>query len=243
MDTHLQKHIQENRVSVRAGLVMLEGVLFVPKGAKGIIVFAHGSGTHLDSHCDRFIAQMLHSRKLATLLIDLLTPQEEHNDQHTLHLGCDIDRLVARLMGVTNWLLHNPTTQHLKIGYLGDSTGSAAAVVTATFFPNTVGAIACYNGHLDLAGAALFQVRVPILLVVGGNYTSILVINRRVIHYLQTKKQLALMPNVTHLYEKPSSLEEAARLAMRWFDHYLTPVDQANPNAQHTNEQSAIEQS
>jgi pimeloyl-ACP methyl ester carboxylesterase len=183
---------------------------------------------------------MLYSAKLATLLIDLLTPEEEQSDRQTKRLGCDMDRLVARLMGVTNWLLNNPTTQNLKIGYLDDSIGSPGALVAATFFQGTVRAIACYSGHIDLTGSALFHVRVPILLVVGGKDAPIVGINRRAMYYLRTKKQLVIIPNVTHLFEKPGSLEEVAQLASRWFGHYLAPADRQELDVQGANEQKAI---
>ncbi|GAB4193672.1 MAG: dienelactone hydrolase family protein [Coleofasciculaceae cyanobacterium] len=243
MDRQLQKHLQEKPVLVRAGSVVLEGILYVPQGATGIVVFVKGSGSYRDRLHDRFIAQILHNGKLATLLIDLLTPEEQHSDRVPGRVGFDIDRLVARLMGVTHWLSDCPATQHLKIGYLGDSTGSPVALVTATFCQDAVRAIACYSGRLDFAGSALFQVTVPILLVVGGHDILSVGINRRAINYLRTKKRLVILPDVTHLCETPGSLEEVARLAMLWFEHYLAPVERQEPNVQNKRKENAIAQS
>lgn len=240
MDRQLQKHLQEKPVLVRAGSVVLEGILCVPQGAKGIVVFVKGSGSYRDHLHDRFIAQILHNGKLATLLIDLLTPEEQQSDHIPGRVGFDIDRLVARLMGVTNWLINQPATRNLKIGYLGDGTGSPVALVAATFCQNTVHAITCYSGRLDFAGSALFQLTVPILLVVGGNDIPIVGINRRAINYLRMKKQLVIIPDVTQLFEKPGSLEEIARLAMRWFAHYLAPVERQESNVQSAKVENAV---
>lgn len=240
MDRQLQKHLKEKPVLVRAGSVVLEGILCVPQGATGIVVFVKGSGSYRDHLHDRFISQILHNGKLATLLIDLLTPEEQQSDRVPGRLGFDIDRLVARLMGVTHWLIDQPATQNLRIGYLGDGTGSPVALVTATFCQDAVHAIACYSGRLDFAGSALFQVTVPILLVVGGNDIPLVGINRRAINYLRTKKQLVMIPDVTHLFEKPGSLEEIARLAMLWFVHYLAPVERGEPNVPNAKAENAI---
>ena len=212
----------ESLVSVRAGSVSLEGNLSVPKEAEGIVLFAHGSGSSRHSPRNRYVAQVLREAGLATLLIDLLTVEEEAIDLRTRHLRFDIDLLATRLVGATDWLLQNPSTHHLRIGYFGASTGAAAALVAAVERPEAVSAIVSRGGRPDLAGSVLERVQAPTLLIVGGDDRPVIEMNQSALAQLRTEKQLEIVPRATHLFEEPGALEEVARLASQWFERYLT---------------------
>jgi pimeloyl-ACP methyl ester carboxylesterase len=241
VDKRVHNNIQQNRIAITTGSVQIEGLLNIPQGAEGIVIFALGSGSGIDSPRHQFITRILHNVKLATLLLDLLTPHEQLLDRQTYRLRLDIDRLTARLMGATNWILSNPTTQNLKLGYLGDSTGSTAALVAGSFRPNVVRAIACCSGRLDLAGATLSQVRAPTLLIVGSKDISIIAINQKAAKNLRAKHQLVIIPGATHLLKQSSPLEEVARLVSRWFSHYLIPTHESDSSLLSVEEQPVIE--
>jgi putative phosphoribosyl transferase len=216
---------EERLVRVAAGPVTLEGNLSLPERARGIVLFAHGSGSSRHSPRNRYVARVLNEAKLATLLVDLLTPDEEAVDLRTAHLRFDIGLLAGRLVGVTDWLTQYPDTRELRIGYFGASTGAAAALVAAAQHPDAVGAIVSRGGRPDLAGPALARVRAPTLLIVGGNDFEIIELNRRALDLLRCEKQLEIVPGATHLFEEPGALEEVARLAREWFERYLTPTE------------------
>ena len=217
---------EERLVRVAAGPVTLEGNLSLPERARGIVLFAHGSGSSRHSPRNRYVAQVLNEAKLATLLVDLLTPDEEAVDLRTAHLRFDIGLLAGRLVGVTDWLTQYPDTRELRIGYFGASTGAAAALVAAAQRPDSVGAIVSRGGRPDLAGPALLaRVRAPTLLIVGGNDFEVVELNRRAFALLRCEKQLEIVPGATHLFEEPGALEEVARLAREWFERYLTPTE------------------
>jgi putative phosphoribosyl transferase len=216
---------EERLVRVAAGPVTLEGNLSLPERARGIVLFAHGSGSSRHSPRNRYVARVLNEAKLATLLVDLLTPDEEAVDLRTAHLRFDIGLLAGRLVGVTDWLTQYPDTRELRIGYFGASTGAAAALVAATQRPEAVGAIVSRGGRPDLAGPALARVRAPTLLIVGGNDFEVVELNRRAFALLRCEKQLEIVPGATHLFEEPGALEEVARLAREWFERYLTPTE------------------
>jgi dienelactone hydrolase len=218
----ISEHIQESLVSVTAGSVTLEGNLGIPQGAEGIVLFAHGSGSSRHSPRNRYVAQVLREAGLATLLIDLLTVEEEAIDLRTRHLRFDIDLLARRLVGATDWLLQNPSTGNLRIGYFGASTGAAAALVAAVERPKAVRAIVSRGGRPDLAGSVLSRVQAPTLLIVGGYDYPVIEMNQSALAQLRTEKQLAIVPRATHLFEEPGALEEVARLASQWFAQYLT---------------------
>jgi len=218
----ISEYMQESLVSVTAGSVALEGNLGVPQGAEGVVLFAHGSGSSRHSPRNRYVAQVLREAGLATLLIDLLTVEEEAIDLRTRHLRFDIDLLAARLVGATDWLLKNPSTRHLRIGYFGASTGAAAALVAAVERPEAVRAIVSRGGRPDLAGSVLPRVQAPTLLIVGGYDYPVIEMNQSALAQLRTEKQLAIVPRATHLFEEPGALEEVARLASQWFEQYLT---------------------
>lgn len=226
MDRTSELNAQEYPVSIPAGSVMLDGNLWLPKTARGVVLFAHGSNSSQNSVRNRYIAQVMRQAKLATLLINLLTPEEKAIDRQLNHLQFDIGLLVERLLDTTNWLLQHPTTQNLGIGYLTTSTGSAAALMAATEHPEAVGAIASYSGRPDLAGSALSRVRTPTLLIVGGNDIGAIELNQDALEYLHTEKQLESIPGATRLVEEADAVEEVARLASQWFERYLTSVPQ-----------------
>jgi dienelactone hydrolase len=206
-------------VLVDAGAVQLEGRLTIPEDARGLVLFAHGSGSSRLSPRNRFVAAALGHDGLATLLVDLLTPEEDEVDAHTASFRFDIHLLAARLVGVTDWLARREEARHLKLGYFGSSTGAAAALFAAV--ERTVGAIVSRGGRPDLAGPALDAVRAPTLLVVGGADDRVLELNTRALERLRCEKRLDIVPGATHLFEEPGALERVARLAGDWFVRYL----------------------
>ena len=213
--------MDEQLVQVPAGAVTLDGNLGVPAGARGSVLFAHGSGSSRHSPRNRYVAGVLREARLATLLMDLLTADEEAIDLQTQRLRFDISLLADRLVGATDWLAQNPDTRDLTIGYFGASTGAAAALVAAAERPDAVGAIVSRGGRPDLAGAALARVRAPTLLIVGGNDLPVIGMNREAMAQLHVEHKLEIVPGATHLFEEPGALEEVARLAREWFERYL----------------------
>jgi dienelactone hydrolase len=219
---------QELLVEVPAGRVILEGNLTVPDGACGVVLFAHGSGSSRHSPRNRFVAQSLNDAGLATLLLDLLTADEEAIDAYSAHYRFDIDLLAGRLAGAVDWLAREKGTAALPIGTFGASTGAAAALLAAAERPNLVRAVVSRGGRPDLAGAALTRVQAPTLLLVGGNDVPVIKLNEEALARLGTpRKELHIVPGATHLFEEPGALEEVARLAAGWFTRYLC----ASPSA------------
>ena len=212
----------EHLVNVTTDGIMLEGNLAIPDGAEGIVLFAHGSGSSRHSPRNRLVANLLREGGLATLLIDLLTAEEEQIDLHTRQLRFDIDLLTERLVGATDWLREQPETRTLNIGYFGASTGAAAALMAAVQRPEAVAAIVSRGGRPDLAGAALGRVSAPTLLIVGGHDAVVLDLNQQALAQLHTEKALEIVPGATHLFEEPGALEKVAHLAHGWFKRYLT---------------------
>ena len=212
--------VEEYLVRVRAG-VTLEGNLGVPKRARGVVLFAHGSGSSRHSPRNRYVARVLQGAGLATLLIDLLTPDEEAADVWRGRLRFDVGLLARRLVGATDWLKQNRDTRDLPLGYFGASTGAGAALVAAVERLDVVSAIVSRGGRLDLAGAALPRVKAPTFLVVGGLDYPVLAINRDALDKLGVEKELILIPGATHLFAEPGALEEVARLATKWFLQHL----------------------
>jgi dienelactone hydrolase len=208
-------------VQVGAGTVRLQGDLVLPEGAPGVVLFAHGSGSGRHSPRNRYVAGVLHERALGTLLIDLLTLQEEREDAFTGHLRFDIPLLAERLVGATDWILSEPETARLKIGYFGASTGGGAALVAAAERPEAVAAVVSRGGRPDLAGEALPRVQAPTLLIVGGNDTPVIQMNRSAFAQMRAVKKVEIVPGASHLFEEPGTLEEVARLAADWFEKYL----------------------
>jgi putative phosphoribosyl transferase len=213
----------EQLVRIPAAPVTLDGNLSLPQEATGIVLFAHGSGSSRHSPRNRYVAQLLNDAKLATLLADLLTPDEEAIDMRTAHLRFDIGLLAGRLVAITDWLTEEPPTRELPLGYFGASTGAAGALVAAAERADVVGAIVSRGGRPDLAGAALARVRAPTLLIVGGNDFQVIELNRAAYEQLNCEKQLVIIPGATHLFEEPGALDAVARLARDWFVQYLSP--------------------
>jgi putative phosphoribosyl transferase len=208
--------------------VTLEGTLVLPKSADGLCLFAHGSGSSRHSPRNRYVAQILQSHGIATLLFDLLTRREESIDQHTGELRFDIPFLAKRLIGATKWIMNSPDTKDLKVGYFGASTGAGAALVAAGELPGLVSAIVSRGGRPDLAGSALGLVRAPTLLIVGGDDEPVITMNREALAQLQCPdKKLVIIPGATHLFEEPGTLEEVARIAAEWFTRHFTSAEKA----------------
>jgi len=213
-------------VRIATGLVALDGDLAVPEGARGIVVFAHGSGSSRRSPRNRFVAETLHQGGLATLLFDLLSEEEERQERFTRHLRFDIGLLAGRLLDATDWLSRRPEPSGLKVGYFGASTGGGAALVAAAERPEAVSAVVSRGGRPDLAGEeALARVRAPTLLIVGGADAPVIAMNREAMARMSAPVSLEIVAGASHLFEEPGALEEVARLARGWFDRYLTRAE------------------
>jgi len=197
--------------------VKLEGILSVPTAARGVILFAHGSGSSRHSPRNRYVADLLNESGLATLLIDLLTEDEQQVDLQTAHLRFDIGLLAKRLEGVTEWLVQHPEVKGLELAHFGASTGAAAALVAAAELPELVRAVVSRGGRPDLAGPSLAAVEAPTLLIVGGADTMVIDLNRRAMAHMQCEKELQIIPGATHLFEEPGALKKVAELARDWF--------------------------
>ena len=208
-------------VTITTGDATLAGELGIRPDARGIVVFAHGSGSSRHSPRNRFVAGALREAGLATLLMDLLTTAEETEDMRTGALRFDIGLLARRLIGATDWLAQQPETHALPIGYFGASTGAGAALVAAAERPETIRAVVSRGGRPDLAGLMLAQVRAPTLLIVGGNDPHVIAMNRDAMRQMHAQTQLEIVPDATHLFEEPGALEQVAILARGWFTQHL----------------------
>jgi putative phosphoribosyl transferase len=201
--------------------VVLDADLALPGSAAGLVAFAHGSGSSRHSPRNRFVAGVLAGGGLGTLLVDLLTPEEERRDVRTRELRFDIGLLAGRLAAIVDWLAARPPTAALPVGLFGASTGGGAALVAAARRPAGVSAVVSRGGRPDLAGAALAEVRAPTLLIVGGEDTVVVDLNRRALERLPCEKRLDLVPGATHLFEEPGALDQVAALARDWFAAHL----------------------
>lgn len=195
----------------------LEGELTVPRGASGIVLFAHGSGSSRHSPRNKYVARTLHDSCIGTLLFDLLTTEEEEQEKYTRDLRFDIDLLAKRLVYATNWIRNQGDVQTLPIGYFGSSTGAAAALVAAAELEEQVAVVVSRGGRPDLAGASLPKVKAPTLLIVGGRDEPVLSLNRKAYWLLCCEKRVEIVDGATHLFEERGALEEVARLAAAWF--------------------------
>jgi len=210
-------------VDIAAGAATLEGDLALPDEARGVVLFAHGSGSSRFSSRNRYVAAELNAAGFGTLLMDLLTREEEAVDQFTAHLRFNIPLLADRLAAAVRWLHVEPSTRALPIGLFGASTGGGAALVTAAELPECVRAVVSRGGRPDLAGAALGSVRAPTLLIVGGEDQPVIGMNGDAMTAMprDLDVRLTIVPGATHLFEEPGTLEEVARLAVDWFDRHL----------------------
>jgi putative phosphoribosyl transferase len=215
----------EHTLVIPAGDYNLNGIFRVPKDAQGIVLFAHGTGSNRTSSRNQLVAKVLNDAKLATLLFDLLTPEEEREDMKTLNFRFDIPFLAQRLSAVTDWIVQQPNAHGLPVGYFGASTGGGAALVAAAQNPKLVKAVVCRGGRPDLAGAALTEVKAPTLLIVGGEDHPVVEMNEKALQQLNVTKQLEIIPGATHLFEEPGALNEVAELAQNWFIEHFTLSD------------------
>jgi alpha-beta hydrolase superfamily lysophospholipase len=208
-------------VFIRLDAHGMAGELTVPRRAQGVVVFAHGSGSSRFSPRNRYVASVLQHAGLGTLLLDLLTADEALADAKTGSFRFDIDLLAKRLMTTTTWLIKQPDTARLPIGYFGASTGAAAALVAAAAPPTRIQAVVSRGGRPDLAWSALPSVEAPTLLIVGGDDPTVLTLNRQALARLRCPKRLDIIPGASHLFEEPGALEQVARLAADWFREHL----------------------
>lgn len=213
----------EQLVKLPVDAVILEGILCIPEGSTAIIVFVHGSGSSRLSSRNQFVATGLNTAGFATLLFDLLTEEEEAEDAHTAQLRFNIDLLSKRVLEVTKWLGRNQETAKMQVGYFGASTGAAAALVAASELPGVVKAVVSRGGRPELAGAALSNVFVPTLLIVGEQDPVVLDLNYLALRYLpsSTEKTIEIVPDATHLFKERGALEQVENLAAQWFKIHL----------------------
>ncbi|PYM16608.1 MAG: hydrolase [Verrucomicrobia bacterium] len=213
----------DTRLSIAAGTVTLDGDLTIPADAVGIVLFAHGSGSSRHSPRNQLVARVIQAAGMGTFLFDLLTKEEEAEDEVTGRLRFDIGLLARRLVEASNWIANQPETPGLGIGYFGASTGGAAALVAAAEIGPGIDAVVSRGGRPDLAGEALEQVKSPVLLIVGERDETVLGLNRSAFVRLRCEKELKVIPRATHLFEEPGALDEVARLAAGWFRRHLRP--------------------
>ncbi len=199
----------------------LDGALTLPEEAQGLVLFAHGSGSSRHSPRNRYVAEILQGAGLGTLLMDLLTHDEDAIDQFTRQFRFDIGLLADRLAGAIDWLEEQPETRELPIGLFGASTGAAAALQAAATRPNRVRAVVSRGGRPDLAGEALAHVRAPTLLIVGADDTPVIPLNDAALRRMEAPAEMRLVPGASHLFEEPGTLAAASALARDWFVRHL----------------------
>jgi len=213
--------IEHSETGVHAAGVTLPGDLAMPPQARGVVVFAHGSGSSRFSRRNRFVAEQLNDAGLATLLFDLLTAEENKVDEQTRELRFNIPLLAERLTGAVDWLGNYHPTEELNFGLFGASTGAAAALIAAAQRPERTRAVVSRGGRPDLAADALPEVRAPTLLIVGGEDAPVIDMNRQAAESLNCEHALEIVPGATHLFDEPGKLEEVSRLAAEWFGKHL----------------------
>lgn len=218
-----QASAKEHYVRVVSGNVTLDADLCVPPGAIGLVAFAHGSGSNRHSPRNRYVAQAMREAKLATLLVSLLTVEEEAEDMITGKLRFDVALLGERLVGIADWLRRNEEACELRLGLFGASTGAAGALIAAAERPDAVAAVVSRGGRPDLAGPVLDRVRAPTLLIVGGNDYPVIDMNRKAFAALESEKEMVIVAGATHLFEEPGTLEQVAALAAEWFVKHISP--------------------
>ena len=211
-----------SEVQIHAGRAVLPGNLNIPENASALVLFAHGSGSSRHSPRNQFVARTLNEAGLATLLFDLLTPEEEAIDMQTREHRFNIDLLSVRLWHATNWANQQEQTSNLGLGYFGSSTGAAAALMAAVDAPRDIYAVVSRGGRPDLAGEALPKVKAPTLLIVGGNDGIVIELNEQARDKMRCEVKLEIIPGATHLFEEPGALEKVAQLASQWFSRHLT---------------------
>jgi len=216
-----EMNLTSRLIYIPVGRDEIQGDLHIPEKSIAIVVFAHGSGSSRHSPRNQYVANVLNEAGIATLLIDLLTPDEELIDFQTAHLRFDIDLLASRLSTVTQWLRRQSTVAKLHIGYFGASTGAAASVVAAAKLPDVVEAVVSRGGRPDLAGPWLMKLRAPMLMIVGGNDRFVAGLNYQAAAELKGEHRVEIVPNAGHLFEEPGALEMTAAIARDWFEDHL----------------------
>lgn len=220
----------DRSISIEANAVVLPGLVDIPDGARGLVLFAHGSGSSRFSPRNNYVAQALREAHVGTLLFDLLTAEEERLDEETRDLRFDIVLLTRRLVAATHSARARPQLSQLALGYFGASTGAAAALCAAACTP-AIRAVVSRGGRPDLAGSALAEVRAPTLLIVGGKDQEVLALNRRALTQLACEARLEIVPGATHLFEEPGALDQVASVAAKWFVRHLTPPESSHDDA------------
>lgn len=218
----MSENIVDKLVNINIDSDTIEGDLSVPSDAQGIILFAHGAGSSRNSSRNNFVADELRNAGLATLLIDLLTPEEKEIDKRTREIRFDIDRLAKRVTGTVDWLEENEITKGLRIGVFGSSTGAAGALIAAAKRPDAVETVVSRGGRVDMAEGFLGDVSVPVLCIVGGRDIQVLSMNRQAIEKMDTDTELKVIEGAGHLFEEPGALEHVAKLTVDWFSRYLS---------------------
>jgi putative phosphoribosyl transferase len=208
-------------VKIPVGEVVVEGTLTLPPGAKGVVLFAHGSGSSRFSPRNQYVAKEFNNAKIGTLLFDLLTQEEEETEIVTAEYRFNIALLAERLIGATEWLRNGLLTKSLVFGYFGASTGAAAALIAAAKLPSEIVAVVSRGGRPDLAGEYLSRVVAPTLLLVGGLDTEVIELNCLAMDQMTSEKKLVIIPGATHLFEEQGTLEEVAKVSTNWFLKYL----------------------
>jgi putative phosphoribosyl transferase len=214
-------HIHERHIHIDRPGFTLDGDLAIPAETRGIILFAHGSGSSRHSPRNKFVARELNDSGLATLLLDLLTRREEAIDIQTAELRFDISLLAERLLAASKWVKRQRDLSALPVGYFGASTGAAAALVAAAQRPQDVAAVVSRGGRPDLAERSLSTVAAPTLLIVGGDDTEVIELNKQAYAKLRCEKELAIVPGAGHLFEEPGALVRVSELARKWFEEHL----------------------
>ena len=221
-DGNLRYLSHPSLVRIETGMFALDGDLTIPPDAKGLVVFAHGSGSSRRSPRNRFVASQLNAHGLASLLADLLTPEEEDIERESRHLRFNFPLLTDRLESITKWAGEDRRTGRLNIGYFGASTGAAAALVGAAHHPRSVRAVVSRGGRPDLAGDFLPLVKAPTLLIVGTYDQEVLRLNREALVQLNPKSVMRVVPGATHLFEEPGALEQVSEMAAAWFTTHMS---------------------
>ncbi len=211
----------QTEMKIPVNNVVVEGTLTLPPGTKGVVLFAHGSGSGRFSPRNQYVAKEFNKATIGTLLFDLLTQEEEETDMVTAEFRFNIPLLAQRLIGATEWLRNDSQTKKLAFGYFGASTGAAAALIAAAKLPNEIAAVVSRGGRPDLAGEYLPKVVAPTLLLVGGLDTEVIELNREAMDQMTAEKKLVIIPGATHLFEEPGTLEQVAKFSKDWFLHYL----------------------
>ncbi len=220
--------VEEQLVLIELDYVSLKAELIIPRNASGIVVMASASGSNRYSPRNHYLAHMLRQAGLATILIDLLTKEEEMLDLRTQHFRCNSEFMATRLVNVTDWLFENPITRKLRVGYFGDGVGGGAALIAAAERPISVEAIVSRSGKI-WAGGSLSDVQAATLLIVGGDDFPVIAMNEDVLAQISSvNKQLEIVPGATHQFGEPGAMSEVSRLTSLWFQHYLTPVQPKN---------------